>query len=72
MRAPEVWSTFGVSGGGAVIAVIDTGVCWTHSDIANQMWVNPGEVLGWQDNPTCAIYDTATNSAEIISLKEGK
>ncbi len=36
------------------------------------LWVNPGEVLGWQGNPTCAIYDTATNSAEIISLKEGE
>jgi putative phosphoesterase len=36
------------------------------------LWVNPGEILGWQGNPTCAIYNTATNSAEIISLKEGK
>ena len=45
MRAPEVWSDFGNTGEGAVIAVVDTGVCWTHSDIANQMWVNPGEDL---------------------------
>lgn len=32
------------------------------------LWLNPGEVLGWQGNPTCAVYDTSTNSAEIISL----
>jgi subtilisin family serine protease len=43
MRAPEVWNELGNTGAGAVIAVIDTGVCWTHSDIADQIWVNPGE-----------------------------
>jgi serine protease AprX len=45
MRAPEVWNDLGISGVGAVIAVIDTGVCWSHPDIVNQMWVNPGEDL---------------------------
>jgi serine protease AprX len=45
MRAPEVWNDLGVSGGGAVVAVIDTGVCWSHPDIVNQMWINPGEDL---------------------------
>lgn len=32
------------------------------------LWLNPGEILGWKGRPTCAIYDTATHSAEIISL----
>jgi serine protease AprX len=45
MRAPEVWNDLGVTGGGAAVAVIDTGVCYTHPDIANQIWVNPGEDL---------------------------
>jgi len=45
MRAPEVWNDFAVAGDGAVVAVVDSGVCWTHSDIANQIWVNPGEDL---------------------------
>ena len=45
MRAPEVWSSLGNTGQGALIAMIDTGVCWTHSDIVNQVWVNPGEDL---------------------------
>ncbi|GEM_PF-978308 len=43
MRAPEVWNDLGLTGAGAVVAVIDSGVCWTHSDIENQIWVNPGE-----------------------------
>jgi putative phosphoesterase len=32
------------------------------------LWLNPGEILGWKGNPTCAIYDTSTNSAEIVTL----
>ena len=45
IRAPEVWSSLGITGAGAVVAVIDTGVCYGHPDIANQIWVNPGEDL---------------------------
>jgi subtilisin family serine protease len=30
----------------AVIAIIDTGVDYNHSDLANAMWVNPGEIAG--------------------------
>jgi serine protease AprX len=45
MRAPEVWNELGFTGDGAVIALIDTGVCWYHPDIINQIWVNPGEDL---------------------------
>ncbi len=45
MRAPEVWDDLGNTGAGAVIAVIDSGVCWYHPDIESQMWVNPGEDL---------------------------
>ena len=32
------------------------------------LWLNPGEILGWKGDATCAIYDTATNSAEIVTL----
>jgi len=45
MRAPDVWNGLGVTGDGAVIAVIDSGVCWSHPDIVSQVWVNPGEDL---------------------------
>ena len=45
MDAPRVWNDFGITGEGTVVAVIDSGVCWSHSDIVNQVWVNPGEDL---------------------------
>lgn len=33
------------------------------------LWLNPGEVLGWKGAATCAVYDTATNSAEFVTIK---
>ncbi len=36
--------------------------------IGDCLWLNPGEVLGWKGQATCAIYDTATNSATIVTL----
>ena len=32
------------------------------------LWLNPGDILGWKGQATCAIYDTATNSAETITI----
>jgi len=29
-----------------IVAVIDTGVRYTHQDLASQMWINPGEIPG--------------------------
>lgn len=43
VRAPRVWSELGRTGTGAVVAVIDSGACYTHPDIAGRIWVNPGE-----------------------------
>jgi len=45
VRAPEVWDQFGTRGEGVVVAVIDSGVCYTHPDIESNIWVNPGEDL---------------------------
>ena len=36
--------------------------------IGDCLWLNPGEVLGWQGQATCALYDTVTNTATIVSL----
>jgi hypothetical protein len=32
------------------------------------LWLCPGDILGWKGKAACAIYDTATNSAEIITI----
>jgi putative phosphoesterase len=32
------------------------------------LWLNPGEVLGWKGSPTCAIYDTTTQRAEVVKI----
>ena len=43
--APEAWSVF--HGSNAVtVAVIDTGIDYTHPDLAANAWTNPGEIAG--------------------------
>ncbi len=45
INAPESWAQ-GYRGQGVIVAVIDTGVDWDHTDLASQIWVNPGEIAG--------------------------
>jgi subtilisin family serine protease len=45
VRAPEVWAQ-GVTGRGIVVAVVDTGVDYTHPSLRNSIWVNPREIPG--------------------------
>ncbi|OZH51990.1 hypothetical protein AFK68_27245 [Hydrocoleum sp. CS-953] len=43
VKAPEVWNQ-GFQGDGIVVAVIDSGVDYTHPELTGQMWINSGEI----------------------------
>jgi subtilisin family serine protease len=45
VRAPEVWAQ-GYTGQGIVVAVVDTGVDYTHPSLQNSIWVNTREIPG--------------------------
>lgn len=43
VNAPEVWAQ-GYTGEGVVVAVLDTGVDYTHPDLIDNIWTNTGEI----------------------------
>ena len=45
IKAPETWSK-GYTGQGIVVAIVDTGVDYKHSDLDGNIWVNPKEIPG--------------------------
>ncbi|MDW8068076.1 MAG: S8 family serine peptidase [Anaerolineae bacterium] len=61
IRAPEVWATLGISGTGAVVASMDTGVDWLHPALqANYRGYNPHGPAwhrgNWYDPATGSLY----------------
>ena len=42
----NVWATYGTGSTNIIVAVIDTGIDYTHEDLAANMWINPGEIPG--------------------------
>lgn len=46
INSPWAWEHMNATGQGIVVAVIDTGTCYNHPDLVNNIWVNPGEDLG--------------------------
>jgi subtilisin family serine protease len=45
VRAPLAWLD-GYKGSGVIVGVLDTGVNYEHVDLADHLWVNPGETAG--------------------------
>ena len=45
VRAPDAWA-LSIPSPEVVVAVIDSGVDYSHLDLAANVWVNPGEVAG--------------------------
>ena len=45
IQAPDAWQA-GYTGEGIVVAVIDTGVWYNHSDLAGNIWTNTEEIAG--------------------------
>jgi subtilisin family serine protease len=45
INAPEAWDT-STGSSSVIVAVIDTGLDYTHPDLAANVWTNPGEVAG--------------------------
>jgi len=49
LNVVETWGTAsydGYTGSGVVIGVLDSGIQYTHPDLAPNLWVNPGEIAG--------------------------
>lgn len=82
IRAPEVWSTFGVRGEGIVVANIDTGVQFDHPALVaqyrgnqgdgtfdhNYNWYDPSEVCG---SPSLEPCDNAGHGTHTMGTMVG-
>lgn len=57
--ATRAWESYGATGEGIVVAMIDNGTNYTHPDLASNIWVNSGEIAnnGVDDDANGLIDD---------------
>ncbi len=79
IRAPEVWASLGVSGAGAVVAVMDTGADWLHPALKfNYRGYNPhGPAVhtgNWFDPVTRSSYpfDDHGHGTHVLGIAVGQ
>ena len=79
LNAPRAWSELGNVGQGAVVAVLDNGANYVHSDLRGNLWRNEGEVPnngvdddgnGWIDD--VYGYDFGAMSANLLATNSGR
>jgi subtilisin family serine protease len=61
IHAPDTWAS--TTGDGIIVAVIDTGIDYTHPDLAGHMWSDPACV----DENGTAIIGGCTNGWDFVS-----
>jgi subtilisin family serine protease len=44
--APQMWRMKRHAGSEMIVAILDTGIDWSHEDLAANIWQNPGEIVG--------------------------
>jgi subtilisin family serine protease len=61
IAAPTAWNSYTgptVVANSLIVAVLDTGIAYTHPDLAGNLWTNPGEICGDNiDNDANGIVD---------------
>ncbi len=68
LKAEQVWKKS--TGKGAVVAIIDTGIEWTHEDLQSQLWINAAEDLNRNGRFEAWPYNERVNglSGDIDSI----
>jgi subtilisin family serine protease len=59
LKAPGAWSAGGATGAGTIVAMLDMGTNYAHTDLRNNMWVNRKET------PNNGIDDDGNHTPEV-------